>query len=77
MKNQTLILAALAGVALYMVATAKKSGRPTLIGNYNATEVTNPNGSGFDNGWRYFSDGTSIDPDGNYYSAGQLVYRAQ
>lgn len=28
------------------------------------------------NGWRYFTDGTSIDPAGNYYKGGKLVYTA-
>lgn len=31
-------------------------------------------GSSFSNGWRYFSDGTAIDPSGNYYSGGALVW---
>jgi hypothetical protein len=25
-------------------------------------------------GWQYFSDGTTIDPSGNYYQNGQLIY---
>lgn len=28
----------------------------------------------FSNGWRYFSDGTSIDPQGNYYSGNALIW---
>lgn len=27
-------------------------------------------------GWQYFSDGTSIGPDGSYYYQGQQVYKA-
>lgn len=27
-------------------------------------------------GWQYYSDGTAIDPSGNYYQGGQLVYDA-
>ena len=32
------------------------------------------NGKPWSNGWRYFSDGTSIGPDGVYYYQGQQVY---
>lgn len=28
-------------------------------------------------GWRYFSDGTAIDPNGNYYYQGQQVYSSE
>lgn len=39
------------------------------------TEITNtalPGENGY--GWRYFSDGTAIGPDGNYYYQGQQIY---
>jgi len=42
-------------------------------GNQAPFEISNPGGGGAE-GWRYFSDGTSIDPSGNYYQGGQLVY---
>lgn len=29
---------------------------------------------GSDKGWRYFSDGTAISPDGKYYKNGEMVY---
>ena len=39
------------------------------------TEIDNPAGEGEEGyGWRYFSDGTVISPDGEYYQDGNLVY---
>lgn len=29
------------------------------------------------NGWRYFTDGTAIGPDGTYYYKGQVAYDPQ
>lgn len=40
-----------------------------------ATEITNtatPGSEGY--GWKYYSDGTSIDPQGNYYQGGQKIW---
>lgn len=71
MKKEFLLLAA-AGVAAYFIVNKKAAARVKA----GVTEITNANGSGFSNGWRYFSDGTSIDPAGNYYMQGQLVYQA-
>lgn len=74
MKTEYLILLAGLGVAAYLAlrpkATASTGSKraPTAGG---ATEIT-PDGAAF--GWRYFSDGTAIDPYGAYYKNGQLVY---
>lgn len=41
------------------------------------TEISNtalPGQTGY--GWRYFSDGTAIDPNGNYYLKGAPIYTA-
>lgn len=43
------------------------SGTPT-------SEILNAQGLPFDNGWRYYSDGTSIGPDGSYYFGGQRIW---
>lgn len=43
--------------------------------NGGTTEIRNddvPGQPGY--GWRYFSDGTSIGPDGSYYKDGSLIY---
>lgn len=44
-------------------------------GTVPVTEITNtalPGQNGY--GWRYFSDGTVIDPQGNYYVNGSIVW---
>lgn len=79
MKNTELIVLGLAGLAVWMIT--KKAGAGTsqsngALGTVAAftNEIFDSAGKAFSNGWRYFSDGTSIDPQGNYYSGGQLVY---
>jgi hypothetical protein len=37
-------------------------------------EVLDGAGGNFSNGWRYFTDGTAIGPDGKYYFQGQEVW---
>jgi len=45
---------------------------PTATG---ATEITNPAQPGTEAyGWKYYSDGTSISPNGEYYQGGQLIW---
>jgi len=47
--------------------------RPDVSGVTNVTPSgLQPDDEGF--GWQYFSNGTTIDPNGNYYQNGQLVY---
>lgn len=90
MKNDTLVIVAAAGVGLYLISKMinKPGGvvmRPPSGGgtagslNNNGsppvTEITNtalPGQTGW--AWRYYSDGTAIDPQGNYYFQGQKVY---
>lgn len=85
MKSDTLIILAAAGIGLYLVAKMTKSakagttaGSLNMGGNVNgqaAQEVFNsalPGQEGW--GWRYFSDGTSIGPDGSYYMGGSKVW---
>lgn len=81
MKNQEQMIAlGLAGLAVYMIVKSKakastwdeKTGASGLGGF--VSEILNA-GKAFDNGWRYFSDGTAIDPSGNYYLNGQMVWQ--
>jgi hypothetical protein len=83
MKRDTIIIviAAALGVAAVAYFTRKKptgtvtSGPLTPVGS--VTQIQNtalPGEPGW--GWSYFTDGTSIDPQGNYYQAGNLVYSA-
>lgn len=55
-------------------APVLRVGGNAFGGIYNTTEVLQPNGASWSNGWQYFSDGTSISPDGKYYLNGALQY---
>ena len=55
----------------------RESGAAIPQNMQKVTEVLNGSGGQFGNGWRYFSDGTSIGPDGSYYSGGNLVWSPQ
>mgnify|MGYP000001602270 FL=1 len=83
MKQTDLIVLGLAGVAVYMIVKSQKgTGKawseiiPTGLRNTAQTvsEIMDSTGKAFDNGWRYFNDGTAIDPTGNYYQGGQLIW---
>lgn len=79
MKQQDMIVLALAGVAVYLIAKSQKGG---TSGNNSGlrdlantvSEIMDITGKTFSNGWRYFTDGTAIDPAGNYYQGGQLIW---
>lgn len=74
MKSEYLILAVGLGVAAYLALRPKATSTGTgskRAPTGGATEIT-PDGAAF--GWRYFSDGTAIDPYGVYYKNGQMVY---
>lgn len=92
MKNAELIVLALVGVAGWMVYQTVQSksavkAPPQVSGQANpgtgsgqtmpTTEILNAAGLPFDNGWRYYSDGTSIGPDGAYYFGGQKIWTPQ
>ena len=84
MKQTDLIVLGLAGVAVYMIVKSQKNGAGiTGSGALSAglrsaaqtvSEIMDSTGKVFDNGWRYFNDGTAIDPSGNYYQGGQLIW---
>lgn len=78
MKNQEMIVLGLAGVAVYMILQARKTGKTVaeVAGDF-VKEIKGQGNKAFSNGWRYFDNGTSIDPQGNYYYQGQLVYNAK
>lgn len=52
----------------------KDSGAAIPQNTQKVTEVLNGSGGQFGNGWRYFTDGTAIDPQGNYYQNGALIW---
>lgn len=65
-----------AGMTSDMISSALKAmgvNPATLQGETTAIENTaQPGQEGY--GWQYFSDGTSIDPSGNYYRDGQMIW---
>lgn len=74
MKKSHLAVLGLAGVAVYMIVQSRGAKNPFSSLTSRASEVLDQGGKAFANGWRYFSDGTSIDPSGNYYKESQLVW---
>lgn len=77
MKQSELITLGLAGLAVYFILKAKgggDAGEGLRAAATRTSEIFASNGQTFDNGWRYFSDGTSIDPAGNYYQNGNLIW---
>lgn len=81
MKNEEMIALGLAAVAVYLIVNPKKKTTSTQSAGLTSlgaavSEIFDPAGGQFGNGWRYFSDGTAIDPQGNYYQGGQLIWSA-
>lgn len=79
-KNDELMVLGLAGLAVWMITKANKTTAGAFqTGGKSITqavsEIFNLGGGAFDNGWRYFTDGTAIDPQGNYYNNGQLIWQ--
>lgn len=82
MKQNEIIVLGLSAVAVYLIAKSKGVKVPTFTRSApaptydRATEILSSSGASFDNGWRYFSDGTAIDPSGSYYKNGQMIWSA-
>lgn len=96
MKNEDLIVLAIAGAAcFYIMKTIKKSqAAPVNVARpADITPAANrpDNGPTTDadlgrigndwtsliqesDGWKYYTDGTAIGPDGKYYKGGQLIF---
>ena len=84
MKQTDLIVLGLAGVAVYMIvksqgkapfqALTSTASKGLTDMSKTVSEILDSTGKAFDNGWRYFNDGTAIDPSGNYYQGGQLIW---
>lgn len=79
MKQNDLIVLGLAGVAVYMIVKSQKGSTTGIDAGLRdlsktVSEIMDTTGKTFANGWRYFTDGTAIDPAGNYYQGGQLIW---
>lgn len=69
MSAKDLIIFAGVAVAAFMLLK-RKDGKSAWT-----TEINNPALPGqIGYGWRYFSDGTAIGPDGTYYRKGEAIY---
>lgn len=82
MKQDQMIALGLAAVAVYFITSKNKANAAggtakTGIAAIAAkvSEIFDASGQSYGNGWRYFSDGTTIDPSGNYYQGGALVWQ--
>jgi hypothetical protein len=79
--NDILIFAAVAVGGYMLLKAIAQKGTPSTASSGAAVSVGNIiNGIGeifapTGNGWRYFTDGTAISPDGSYYMNGQFVYK--
>lgn len=86
MKTEEIMVLVLAGVAVFLVVQAARQGKikPSTGGTCatcggadllgKVAEIFTGSGKPYGNGWRYFSDGTAIDPQGRYYKGGQLIW---
>lgn len=74
MKHPYIWLMGAAGVALYLInktGSVKSAAKAVKTGTQ---EILSSTGQRFETGWRYFSDGTTIDPFGNYWKGGQKIW---
>jgi hypothetical protein len=74
-KDNTVLFAALAVGAAWFLTKPKAAIAAPAGGSGGAV----PGGAqeifyGTANGWRYFTDGTAISPDGTYYKNGQMIW---
>ena len=87
MKQADMIVLGLAGAAVFLIFQAQRKGAGfatsgDLVGNMGkkaqsfVDEIFDAAGKAFDNGWRYFENGTAISPEGDYYLNGQMVYQS-
>jgi hypothetical protein len=68
MKNEEMIVVALAGLALWFILKGKTATGTTATSTYVKKAAPDYQG------WQYFTDGTAISPEGRYYQNGVLVW---
>ncbi len=75
-----MIVLGLAGLALFIVMKASKKTTGTSSAASKPAgwvdQIFDAGGSKFANGWSYYTDGTAIDPSGNYYKDGSMIWQA-
>lgn len=73
MRNEELIVLGLAGLALWFITKGAKSagGGAAQASTSSYTTHAAPDYQG----WQYFTDGTTISPEGAYYKGGLLIWQ--
>lgn len=81
MKNEEIIVLGLAAVAVYFIlknshgtANTVNNLGPAVNGISQIFTGAQQGDAGY--GWKYYTDGTAIDPQGNYYYQGVKVWPA-
>lgn len=73
MRNEEMMVLGLAGLALWFILKGKNATAGAMgakLNNYTGKAAPDYQG------WQYFTDGTAIAPNGDYYHNGDLVYSA-
>lgn len=69
MKKEDMVLFAIVALGVFVLTKRAAAAQPAApANNYNTQEIMKSDG------WTYYTDGTSIDPQGRYYYQGQFVY---
>ena len=76
-KTEDLMILGVAGLMAWFILGRGAARSAPAANDADYVEEIFNGVAGWANGWRYFENGTAIDPLGNYYHNGQLVYRAQ
>jgi hypothetical protein len=75
MKNIEYVVLGLAGIAAWLIVRqVQKAPVAAAKPAVRTEEIFGAGGGNFTNGWRYFTDGTAIDPAGAYYRDGLQVW---
>lgn len=80
MDQEDIMLMGLAAAALYFMWKSSRANSSNTINNVGKaingiSEIfTGATSNQVASGWRYFTDGTSISPDGSYYQNGSLIW---
>lgn len=71
MRNEEWLVLGLAGLALWFIT----KGKSTMGAAQAQTSGYATHAAPDYQGWQYFTDGTSISPEGAYYKGGLLVWQ--
>lgn len=74
MKKEYFYIVGAAAAALFMIKKTGSAKQAVAAIKSGVQEVLSATGKQFETGWRYFTDGTAIDPFGNYWKGGQKIW---